>query len=111
VAQKPDQAPIWTTTGVPPCPNEAEEKDLLEPDRIKDVANLQKYKDETRARRDVKVKLRELEVGDLVLLRTPHTESSGKQKSKWAGTYLVVEKPRAGAYHLSNSQGEMLEHS
>jgi hypothetical protein len=50
------------------CPNEAEEKDLLESDRLKAIANLQKYQEETRAWRDLKVKLREFDVGNLVLL-------------------------------------------
>jgi hypothetical protein len=34
---------LRTTAVAPPCPNEAEEKDLLEPDRLKAVTNLQKY--------------------------------------------------------------------
>jgi hypothetical protein len=34
---------LQTTTGAPACPSEAEEKDLLESDRLKAVANLQKY--------------------------------------------------------------------
>jgi hypothetical protein len=45
-----------------PCPSEAEEKDLLEPDRLKAVANLEKYQEETTAWRDPKVKLKEFEV-------------------------------------------------
>jgi hypothetical protein len=32
-----------------PCPNEAEEKDFLESDRLKVVTNLKKYQEETRA--------------------------------------------------------------
>jgi hypothetical protein len=39
------------------CPNEVEEKDLLESDRLKAIANLQKYQEETRTSRDLKVKL------------------------------------------------------
>jgi hypothetical protein len=40
------------------CPNEAEEKDLLElDDRLKAVTNIQKYQDETRTWTDPKVKL------------------------------------------------------
>jgi hypothetical protein len=31
------------------CPSEAEEKDLLDSDRLKAVSNLQKYQQETRA--------------------------------------------------------------
>jgi hypothetical protein len=75
-------------------PTEAEDKDLLKLDRLKAVANLQKYQDETRTWRDPRVKLRELDVGDLVLLRTPHTESSRKLESKWVGLYVVAKKSR-----------------
>jgi hypothetical protein len=39
---------LCTTTKAPPCPNEAEEKDLLESDRLKAVTNLQRYQDETK---------------------------------------------------------------
>jgi hypothetical protein len=52
---------------VPACPSEVEDKNLLEPDRLKAVANFYKYQEETRARTDPKVKLCELDVGDLVL--------------------------------------------
>jgi hypothetical protein len=62
----------------PPCPTEAEEKDLLESNRLRAVTNLQKYQDETRSRRDLKVKKREFDVDNLVLLRSPQTESSSK---------------------------------
>jgi hypothetical protein len=62
---------LRTRTDVPSCPSELEEKDLLEPDRLKAVANLQKYEEETKVWRDLKVKIWELDVGDLVLLRSP----------------------------------------
>jgi hypothetical protein len=54
-----------------PCPNEAKEKDLLELDRLKAVTNLQRYQDETRNWRDPKVKKRDFDVGNLVLLQSP----------------------------------------
>jgi hypothetical protein len=50
------------------CPNQVEEKDLLKSDRLKVVTNLQKYEEETRTWRDLKVKLREFDVGNLILL-------------------------------------------
>jgi hypothetical protein len=40
------------------CRSKAEEKELLESDRLKAVANLEKYQEETRAWRDPKVKLK-----------------------------------------------------
>jgi hypothetical protein len=70
-------------TETPTCPNEAEEKDLLEPDRLKAITNLQKYQEETRTWRDPKVKLREFNVGNMVLLQSPRTESTSKFEAKW----------------------------
>jgi hypothetical protein len=43
---------LRTATVTPTCPSEAEEKDLLESDKLKAVSNLQKYQKETRAWRD-----------------------------------------------------------
>jgi hypothetical protein len=40
---------LYTTAEVPPCPSQAEEKDLLESERLKAVVNLQKYQAETRS--------------------------------------------------------------
>jgi hypothetical protein len=59
---------LRTAMATPVCPSEAEEKDLLESDRLKYVANLQKYQEETRAWRDPKVKLWDFDVGNLVFL-------------------------------------------
>jgi hypothetical protein len=59
-------------------PTEAESKDLLEPEHMKAVENLQSYQDETKTWRDKKVKLKHIVVGDLVLLRSPRTEALGK---------------------------------
>jgi hypothetical protein len=65
------------------CPNEVEEKDLLKSDALKVLANLQKYQEEIRTWRDLKVKLREFDVGNLVFLRSPRTENMGKFEAKW----------------------------
>jgi hypothetical protein len=102
---------LQTAMEVPPYPTEAKDKDLLEMDRLKAVPNLHKYQDETRAWRDPKVKLQELNVGNPVLLWSPHTESSGKLESKWVGSYVVTEKSWLGAYRLLDPQGKILDHS
>jgi hypothetical protein len=102
---------LRTIAEAPPCPSKAKEKDLLEPKRLKTVANLLKYQGETRSWRDPKVKKREFDVGNFVLLQIPHTESSGILESKWEGLYMVIEKTRPGAYRLADPQGLKLEHS
>jgi hypothetical protein len=85
---------LCTTAEAPPCPNEAKEKDLLESERLKTVTNLQKYPDETRIWRGPKVTKRDFDMGNLVLLWSPRTESSGKLKSKWEGPYMIIKKTR-----------------
>jgi hypothetical protein len=102
---------LWTAVEASTCPSKGEEKDLLEPDRLKVVASLQKYQDDTKAWRDLKVKLWELDVGVLVLLWSPRTENIDKLEAKWAGPYVVVEKSRPSTYCLSDPQGKMFEHS
>jgi hypothetical protein len=101
---------LWTTTKTLVCLNEAE-KDQLKLDTLKAVTNLQKYQDETRTWRDPKVKLREFNVGNLVLLRSPRTETMSKFEAMWTWPYVVTDMTRPGRYHLSNTQCRLLEHS
>jgi hypothetical protein len=75
-------------------PIEVESKDLLEPEHMKAVDNLQSYQNETRAWRDKKVKQKHIEGGDLVLLRSPRTKASRKLEPKWTGPFVVTEKIR-----------------
>jgi hypothetical protein len=93
------------------CPSKAEDKDLLESDWLKAIAILQKYQTEMKVWRDKKVKQKNFDIGDLVLLRSPRTESSGKLQPKWDGPYVIIEKSRPGSYHLSDSEGKMMAHS
>jgi hypothetical protein len=52
-----------TRTKATYSPSEAESKDLLEPERMKPVENLQCYQNETRACRDKKIKPKTLKLG------------------------------------------------
>jgi hypothetical protein len=49
-------------------------------------------KKETKAWRDKKVKLKHIEIGDLVLLQNPCTETTGKLEPKWTRPFVVMEK-------------------
>jgi hypothetical protein len=92
-------------------PTELESKDLLEPERMKAVENLQSYQNETKAWRDKKVKQKHIEAENLVLLQSPHTEASEKLEPKLIGPFLVIEKIRPGSFHLADTEGRVLEHS
>jgi hypothetical protein len=102
---------LQPTADSTPYPSKAEDKDFLELDRFKAVTNLEKYQEETRAWRDPKVKLKQFEVRNLVLLQIPRTENIEKFEAKWIGPYVVSEKTRPGTYRLSDTQGRVLEHS
>jgi hypothetical protein len=58
-------------------PTKTESKDLLESECTKAIKNLKSYQKERKAWRDKKVKLKHIDVGDLGLLRSPHTETTG----------------------------------
>jgi hypothetical protein len=90
---------------------EAESKDLLDLKRMKEVKNLQSYQKETKAWTDKKVKLKHIEVGDTVLLRSPRTKTTGKLEPKWTESFLVMEKTRPGSFRLADNEERVLEHS
>jgi hypothetical protein len=92
-------------------PTKAESKDLLEPERMKVVKNLQSYQNETKAWRDKEVRLKNIDVGDLVLIRSPRTEASSKLEPKWTGPFVVTEKTWLGSFRLADNEGRVLEHS
>jgi hypothetical protein len=92
-------------------PTKAESKDLLEPECVRAIENLQSYQNETRAWRDKKVKQMHIEARDLVLLRSPRTKASGKLESKWSGPFVVIEKTRPGSFCLADNEGRVLEYS
>jgi hypothetical protein len=91
-------------------PSKAESKDLLEPEQMKAVENLQCYQNEIRAWRDKKVKPKHIEAENLVLLRSPCTEASGKMEPKWIGPFVVTENTRPGSFCLADNEGRVLEH-
>jgi hypothetical protein len=78
---------------------------------MKAMGILHAYQAEMKAWRDKKIKEKKLEVGDLVLLRSPHTESFSKLELKWVGPYLLTEKIRPGSFRLADIEGNKLSHS
>jgi hypothetical protein len=78
---------------------------------MKTVENLESYQNKTRAWRDKKVKQKDIEDGDLVLLRSLRTEASEKLEPKWSEPFVVTEKTRLGSFHLADNIGRVLEHS
>ena len=87
------------------------DKDLMELYILQASENLEKYQQETTKWRDKKVVKKNITVGDWVLKRKPNSETSDKLNSKWEGPFLVTKSNRPGSYHLSDAEGNELQHS
>ena len=57
-----------------------------------------------------KVVKKNITVGDWVHKRKPNAETSDKPHSKWEGPFLVTKSNRPGSYHLSDAEGNELQH-
>jgi hypothetical protein len=91
--------------------NEEVDKGLGEIDKLNAVANLLKYREETRKWRNKKVSLKHIQVGDLVLKRKKNANSIGKLQFAWEGPYIVMRSARGRAFSLKDEEGMELPHS
>ena len=89
----------------------SDDKDLLELDILQASENLEKYQEETTKWRDKKIVKNVIAVGDWVVKSKPNAETSGKLQPKWEGPFLVIKSNRPGSYHLSDAEGNELQHS
>jgi hypothetical protein len=87
------------------------EKDAIEGIRLQAVENINKYQAETIKWRDMKVKLKNIEPGHLVLRRVANPETVGKLQLKWEGPFLVVSLSRPGSYRLKDMDGNDIPRS
>ena len=86
------------------------DKDLMELDILQASENLEKYQKETTKWRDKKIVKKNITLGDWVLKRKPNAKTSGKLNSKWEGPFLVTKSNRPVSYHLSDAEGNELQH-
>ena len=85
--------------------------DCLDEVREKASIKVTKYQQKMADYYNKRVKLRQLDIGDLVLCKvTPTTRDSaqGKLNPTWEGPYRVVRYSRQGSYHLETVDGQKL---
>jgi transposase InsO family protein len=89
---------------------EARELDatLLEEERNRALANVQKYQEALKRHYNKSVVARTIEVGDLVLKKDIRTKNKHKFSSPWEGPFIVVEIAAPGAYVLAEVEGALL---
>ena len=85
--------------------------DCLDEVREKASIRVTKYQQKMAEYYNKRVKLRRLDIGDLVLRKvTPTTKDStqGKLSPTWEGPYRVFHYSRQGSYHLETMDGQKL---
>jgi hypothetical protein len=86
-------------------------KDTIEGTRLQAVENINKYQAETIKWRDIKVRLKDIKPGHLVLWRVANPDTVGKLQLKWEGPFLVVSSSRPGSYRLKDMDGNDIPRS
>jgi hypothetical protein len=77
-------------------------KDTIEGTRLQVIEHINKYQAETVKWRDIKVRLKNIKPGHLVLRRVVNPDTVGKLQLKWEGPFLVVSLSRPGSYKLKD---------
>nr|XP_051207169.1 uncharacterized protein LOC127322801 [Lolium perenne] len=84
---------------------------LLEEARHRVVINAARYQQALRRYHSRNIRVRTLEVGDLVLRRVLSREGLHKLSPMWEGPFRVVHVSRTGAVRLENEDGDMLRNA
>jgi hypothetical protein len=80
-------------------------KDTIEGVRLQAIDHINKYQVETVKWRDRKVRLKNINVGHLVLRRIANPDTVGKLQLKWECPVLVVSSSRPKSYRLKDMDG------
>jgi hypothetical protein len=85
------------------------ELDAAENTRLHATSNLDKYHEETKTWRDMKVMRKNIYPGDMVLIC--HPDKQGKLQSQWYGPFVVANMVKPGVYRLLNEEGVEPSHT
>lgn len=79
-------------------------------DELREATHVWEFTTKHRATRryDSKVKLMEMQEGDLILKEVIILAQQGKQQPNWEGPYLIYQKLPHGAYKLQELEGPLL---
>jgi hypothetical protein len=86
-------------------------KDTIEGTRLQAIEHINKYQAEIVKWRDIKVRLKNMKPGHLVLRRVANPNTVGKLQLKWEGPFLVVSSSRPGSYRLKDMDGNDIPRS
>nr|CAH67397.1 H0115B09.9 [Oryza sativa] len=85
--------------------------EMLDEIRVEALEKMAQSTEGTKSYYNKKVKIRQIEEGDLVLKKTLNEVAVEKLESKWEGPFIVKRKLETGAYKLAHLDGEELKHT
>jgi hypothetical protein len=110
----PEEAKIGSIRTIASIEDEADyqvTKDTIEGTRLQAIEHINKYQVETIKSRDIKVRLKNIKPGHLVLRRVANPDIVGKLQLKWEGPFLVVSSSRPSSYRLKDMDGNDIPRS
>jgi hypothetical protein len=85
--------------------------EMLDEIRVEALDKMAQSTEGTKSYYNKKVKIRQIEEGDLVLKKTLNEVAIKKLESKWEGPFIVKRRLETGAYKLAHLDGEELKHT
>jgi hypothetical protein len=86
-------------------------KDTIEGTRVQAIDHINKYQAKTVKWCDQKVRLKNINLGNLVLRRVDNQDIMGKLQLKWKGPFLMVSSSRPRSYRLKDMDGKNIPRS
>jgi hypothetical protein len=77
--------------------------------KLQAAENLDKYHEETKSWRDKRILRKNINPGDMVLIR--HPDKLGKLQSQWYEPFIVSKMIKPGVFRLINGEGNETTHT
>ncbi|XP_075515312.1 uncharacterized protein LOC142549952 [Primulina tabacum] len=87
----------------------AMELDLVEEKRDRSFIRMEAYMSRVMKSYNRKVRIRDFQVGDLVMKKVNLTGDVGKLEARWEGPYKITRRVSSGFFYLEDAQGHSLK--
>ncbi|XP_075479421.1 uncharacterized protein LOC142520304 [Primulina tabacum] len=87
----------------------AMELDLIEEKRNRAFIRMEAYRNRVMKSYNKKVRIRNFQVGDLVMKKVNPAGEVGKLEARWEGPYKITRRVNSGSFYLEDAQGRPLK--
>ncbi|XP_075494812.1 uncharacterized protein LOC142532386 [Primulina tabacum] len=103
-----------TSSQVESYPNDNDQSRVMELDLIEEKRNrafirMEAYRSRVMKSYNKKVRIRDFQVGDLVMKKVNPAGDVGKLEARWEGPYKITQRVSSGSFYLEDAQGHFLK--